>query len=88
MLFRSKNIQLITLHVTEDQLPVLKAGMENLKNINGSIWNSGDCALEIRLSFQDKETSIRLGENFRFQPNQDNIASIKDAFPDIDLRIN
>ena len=40
-----KNIQLITLHVTEDQLPVLKAGMENLKNINGSIWNSGDCEI-------------------------------------------
>ena len=83
-----KNIQSITLHVTQEQLPMLKAGMENLKNINGSIWDSGDCALEIKLSFQDKETSISLGENFRFQPNQDNIASIKDAFPDIDLRIN
>ena len=83
-----KNIHSITLHITQEQLPMLKAGMENLKNINGSIWDSGDCALEIKLSFQDKETSISLGENFRFQPNQDNIASIKDAFPDIDLRIN
>ena len=83
-----KSVQGISLHITEDQLPELESGMETLKKLNGALWESGECTLEIKLSFKDKETSISLGENFRFHPNQDNIASIKHAFPNLDLRIN
>ncbi len=83
-----KSVQGISLHITEDQLPELESGMETLKKLNGALWESGECTLEIKLSFKDKDTSISLGENFRFHPNQDNIASIKHAFPNLDLRIN
>ncbi|MEK9649935.1 MAG: DNA polymerase III subunit alpha [Gammaproteobacteria bacterium] len=83
-----KSIQGVSIHITEDQLPDLKNSMEALKNLNGDIWNSGECTLEIKLRFKEKETSISLGENFRFHPNQDNITSIKQAFRNLDLRIN
>ena len=66
----------------------IQSTMSDLKNLNGDFWKHGNCKIHLKISHQDSEAIIELGDEFKLMPSPDNIKLLKGLFGDGAIKLN
>jgi len=60
----------------------IQGAMTDLKGLNGSFWQPGNCKVHLKISHEGSEAIIELGNEFQLIPSTDNIKLLKGLFGD------
>ena len=66
----------------------IQATMSNLKKLNGDFWQHGTCKVHLKISHQESEAIIELGDEFKLMPSNENIKLLQGLFGDGAITIN
>ena len=66
----------------------IQSSMINLKNLNGDFWKHGNCKIHLKITHENSEAIIELGDEFKLMPSSKNIKILKDMFGDEAIKLN
>ena len=75
-----KKVLKIIVNIEKSELLSLDKFSEKLDEIDASFWKEGLCQLHIRVSTDESEAIINIGDNFKFLPTLSNISYLKELF--------
>ena len=81
----SKSIVIDVRNLPSDSI---QSTMADLKNLNGDFWKHGNCKIHLKISHQDSEAIIELGDEFKLMPSPENIKLLKGLFGDGAIKLN
>ena len=75
-----KKVLKIIVNIEKSELLSLDKFSEKLDEIDANFWKEGVCQLHIRVSTDESEAIINIGDNFKFLPTLSNISYLKELF--------
>jgi len=75
-----KKVLKVVVNIEKSELLSLDKFSEKLDEIDASFWKEGLCQLHIRVSTDESEAIINIGDNFKFLPTLSNISYLKELF--------
>ena len=66
----------------------IQSNMTNLKNMNGDFWKHGNCKIHIKISHENSEAIIELGDEFRLMPSSENLKLLKEMFGEEAIKLD
>ena len=75
-----KRIDEVILNIKESDLASLDEFSNHLDTIDKSFWGNGGCRLNVKVTSNNSEAVIDIGENFKFTPTLENLFFLEDVF--------
>ena len=75
-----KKVLKVIVNIEKSELLSLDKFSEKLDEIDANFWKEGVCQLHIRVSTDESEAIINIGDNFKFLPTLSNISYLKELF--------
>ena len=75
-----KKVSEVVINLKNSKFLSLEKFSEQLDSVDKSFWEMGTCRLNVRVTSNNSEAVIDIGDNFKFIPNLENLFFLEDIF--------
>ena len=75
-----KRIEEVVINIKDSHVVSLDEFSNHLDSIDKSFWGSGGCRLNVKVTSDNSEAVIDIGQNFKFTPTLENLFFLEDVF--------
>ena len=75
-----KRIEEVVINIKDSHVVSLDEFSNHLDSIDKSFWGNGECRLNVKVTSDNSEAVIDIGENFKFTPILENLFFLEDVF--------
>ena len=75
-----KKVSEVVINLKNSKFLSLEKFSEQLDSVDKSFWEKGTCRLNVKVTSNNSEAVIDIGDNFKFIPNLENLFFLEDIF--------
>jgi DNA polymerase-3 subunit alpha len=75
-----KKVNEVLININNSEAFSLEEFSKILDSVDKNFWNNGTCRLNVKVSSENSEAIIDIGDNFKFNPTLENLFYLEDLF--------